>query len=204
MYARSLAGESSEPEYIQMTEAEYLAFEETSEIRHEYGRGRVYAMTGGSLRHSIITVNISTQLNIQLDDKNCTTLSPDLRVYIASKQGYRYPDVTVFCGEPVYMAGRIDTITNPSVLVEVLSPSTAVVDRNEKLEEYLQIETLHAYLLVSQFQIKVERFMRHETGEWLYSIFTDLTDEVALPEIGCTVALSKIYQKVNWDEGENL
>ncbi len=109
-----------------MTEAEYLAFEAESEFKHEFSRGNVYAMTGASLRHGIITVNVSTHLNNQLADRDCTVTSPDVRVYIASKQAYRYPDVTIFCGDPVYIEGRTDTITNPVMLVEVLSPGTAL------------------------------------------------------------------------------
>ncbi len=189
-------------ESIRMTEAEYLVFEEKSEIKHEYSRGRVYAMTGGSIRHSVITANASTQFNVQLADRDCTVTSPDARVYIASKQSYRYPDITVFCGEPIYLQGRTDTITNPIVVVEVLSPGTALQDRNEKLQEYLQIESLHAYLLVSQDEPKLERFMRNEAGEWIYSFATGLADELALPGIGCLLALSKVYQKVTFDEAE--
>ncbi len=190
------------PDPIQMTQADYLDFEETTDEKHEYSRGRVYAMTGGSIRHSIITMNVGTQLNNQLADRNCSVTSPDARVYIASKKSYRYPDITVFCGEPAYVQGRTDTITNPVVLIEVLSPGTALRDRNEKLEEYLQIESLHAYLLVSQDEAKAERFMRNEAGEWIYSIVTGLTGEITLPEIGCTLALSKLYHKVTFNPSE--
>ncbi len=186
-----------------MTEAAYLEFEAGSEIKHEYRQGYVYAMTGGSVRHGIITMNIGTQLNIQLGDRNCSVTSPDVRVYIASKGAYRYPDVTVFCGDPAYVQSRTDTISNPVVLVEVLSPGTALKDRNEKLVEYTQIETLHAYLLVAQDEARVERFMRHETGEWLYSIVSGLDSEIILPTIDCTLALSKIYQKVTFDEASS-
>jgi len=126
---------------MEMTEADYLALDESSPVRHEYRQGKVYAMTGGSVRHSVITVNISTQFNIQVGESGYSVASPDLRVHIAQKNSYRHPDVTVFCGAPAYLQGRTDTITNPIVLVEVLSPSSALLDRNEKLEEYTQIET---------------------------------------------------------------
>lgn len=189
-------------ESIRMTEAEYLAFEAESEFKHEYSQGRVYAMTGGSVRHGVITMNIGTQFNNQLGDRDCTVTSSDVRIYIASKSAYRYPDVMVFCGEPAYVPERTDTITNPVVLVEVLSPSTVLLDRNDKLMEYTLIETLQAYLLVSQHEPRVERYMRHESGEWLYSIANGLESEIALPTIDCTLALSKVYQKVTFDQSE--
>ncbi len=189
-------------ESIPMTEAEYLTFEAASEFKYEYSQGRIYAMTGGSVRHSVITMNIGTQLNNQLGDRNCTVTSPDVRIYIASKRAYRYPDVMVFCGDPAYVGGRTDTIMNPVVLVEVLSPSTVLLDRNDKLMEYTLIETVQAYLLVSQHEPRIERYIRHESGEWLYSSVTGLDSEVALPAIDCTLALSKVYQKVTFDPSE--
>jgi len=185
---------------LYMTEAEYLAFEEASETRHEYSRGKIYAMTGGSLRHSILIATVITQLGIQLADRNCTVTSPDTRVHITSKGTYRYPDVTVFCGDPVYLEDRTDTILNPVVLVEVTSPSTALKDRNEKLLEYLQIETLQAYLLVSQHEPLIERYLRHESGDWLYSIARGLDSNLSIPGIDCTLPLAKVYQKVTFDE----
>lgn len=186
-------------EPLQMTEAQYLEFEATNDLKHEYRQGNVYAMTGASVRHNTITMNIGTQLNIQLAERDCVVTSADTRVHIVSKSAYRYPDVTVFCGDPSYLAGRTDTITNPVVLVEVLSPSTALTDRNEKLVEYIQIESLHAYLLVAQDEARIERFMRHETGEWLYSLYTGWDDEVHLPAIHCKLTLAKVYQKVAFD-----
>ena len=186
-----------------MTEAEYLAFADQQDIKYEYRDGYVYAMVGGTANHSIITVNTSTQFNVQLSDKNCTVTSPDLRVYIASKQTYRYPDVAVFCGEMNYLHDdRRDTLTNPIVLVEVLSPSTAQTDYNEKLTEYTQIDSLQAYLLISQDTPKVERFLRAESGQWLYDYALGLDSQITVPPVDCTLALSALYNKVNWDEDE--
>ncbi len=191
------------PEPTPMTEVDYLAFEETTDDKHEYSQGRVYAMTGGSVRHSVISANTITHLNNQLDEKDCTVTSSDLRVHVASRKAYRYPDVIVFCGAPAYITGRVDTITNPVVLVEVLSPSTELIDRNDKLAEYTQIESLQAYLMISQNTMKIERFLRHESGQWLYQYVTGLEAEIDLPSLGCTLALSKIYHKVSWDDSQH-
>ncbi len=125
-----------------MTEAEYLAFADTQEIKYEYQNGEIVAMTGGSVWHGVITGNTITHLNNQLGERDCTVTSPDVRVHIAAKRAYRYPDVTLFCGEPAYVEGRTDTITNPALLVEVFSPGTAKTDHTDKLAEYTQIDTL--------------------------------------------------------------
>jgi Uma2 family endonuclease len=191
------AAQTSEP--VPMTEEAYLEFEAASDTKHEFSRSYVRAMTGGSVCHGVITVNISTQFNLQWAERDCAVLSPDTRVHIAGMQSYRYPDVTVFCGAPAYVPGRVDTITNPVVLVEVLSPSTALLDRNEKLAEYTSILSLQMYLLVSQDQIKVETFMRHSAGQWIYQNLNNLDDHLHVPSPDCTLALSKIYHKVNWE-----
>lgn len=193
-------------EIQRMTEAEYLAFEEQSEEKHEYSRGRIYAMTGGSVRHGVITMNIGTHLNNQLRDRDCSVTSPDVRVHVASRRAYRYPDVTVFCGDPAYVEGRTDTITNPTLLVEVLSPGTALLDRNDKLTDYTQIDSLQAYVLVAQDTAKVEVFQRHEGGRWLYEYVTGLDAEievaVASADTPLRLSLAEIYRRVRWDEAE--
>lgn len=185
---------------LRMTEADYLAFEEQSDTKHEFVAGRVYAMSGGSIRHGIITVNISTDLNIQLEETVCSVSSPDTRVKSDAMETFRYPDVVVFCGEPLYVDGRVDTLGNPIVLVEVLSPSTALRDYNEKLEEYVKIDALQAYMLVAQHEAKVEVFSRHESGKWLYDIVTGLDGTVNLPAIDCTLEMRRIYRKVTLDK----
>jgi Uma2 family endonuclease len=191
------------PETRQMTEAEYLAFEDEQDEKHEYAGGFVYAMVGAKLNHNIIAMNTGTQLNVQLAEKDCTVTSSDTRVHIARKQTYRYPDVTVFCSDPVYLEGRMDTILNPAVLVEVASPSTSLIDRNDKLTEYLQIESLQAYLLIAQNEPKVESFSRHDAGQWLYQCVTGLDASIEVASLGCTLALSRLYQKVRWESAEN-
>lgn len=190
---------AEQPEPLRMSETEYLAFEDAQETRHEFSNGYVYAMTGGSLRHSVIIASTIAHMANQLDGKDCTVASSDLRLHIASKNAYRYPDVTVFCGEAITTKDRNDTITNPAILVEVLSPSTALVDYNSKLTEYTQIDSLNAYLIISQDEMKVDSYQRHESGKWLYESITGGDGEVNITALDCTLFLSKIYQRVNWD-----
>ena len=186
---------------LRMTEAQYLAFADAQEFKYEYSRGIAYAMTGASVRHNTITANVIVQIGNQLAQRDCTVTSSDTRVQIASKQAYRYPDVTVFCGAAAYLLGRSDTITNPVLLVEVLSPATALYDYNEKLEEYTQIETLEAYVLVTQDAPKVEVFRRYQADKWLYEHVTGLEAEISIPLLGgeLRLALTQIYHRVHWD-----
>ncbi|MCI0712152.1 MAG: Uma2 family endonuclease [Chloroflexi bacterium] len=187
-----------------MSEEEYLAFTDEQEFKYEYCQGQVYAMTGASLRHNIISASTIAHLSNVVADRDYTVTASDTRIHIANKKSYRYPDVTVFCGEPAYLKGRTDTITNPVLLVEVLSSATAVIDYNEKLEEYTQIETLQAYVLVTQDAPKVEVFRRHEADKWLYEYVTGLESEINIPILDAELRLSlaQIYRRVEWDTQE--
>lgn len=184
---------------LHMSEADYLAFEDQSDFKHEYVNGEVRAMTGGSLNHAVITVNTSTHLNNLLSDSPCLVTSPDLRLHIVHKKRYRYPDVMVFCGEPAYLPERTDTLTNPVLIVEVLSPSTEITDRNEKFDDYTQIATLKAYLLIAQNRVKIQSFQRHEGEKWLYQAITNPQGELALPALNITLSLAQLYHKVTFE-----
>jgi Uma2 family endonuclease len=196
---------SQPDEPLRMTEAEYLAFEDSSEIKHEWRAGRVYAMTGASVRHNTIIASIILHLGNQLMDRDCTINAADTRVHIASNGTYRYPDVTVFCGEPALLAGRADTITNPILLIEVISPGSALRDYNEKLEEHTQIASLDAYVLVSQDEPKVAVFRRHETDRWLYEYATGLDAAIGVPVAGTELhlVLAQVYRRVTFDQPDD-
>lgn len=182
-----------------MSEADYLAMDDASEIRHEYANGQALAMTGASWNHNLICVNIATQLNRQLAQKNCHVTTNDLRLKVLSRKHHRYPDVMVVCGEPQFVDERTDTISNPTMIAEVLSATTALTDRNEKLEEYLQIETVQEYLLVSQTEAKIERYRRQPSGDWVYSRISGNQSQIKLPSLGCTLMLANVYQKVTFE-----
>lgn len=185
-----------------MTEAEYLAFADAQEIKYEYHAGIVYAMTGASVRHNTITANAIAHLIGALGERDCTVTTSDTRVFIASTRSYRYPDVTVFCDEPAYWEERADTITNPVLLVEVLSPGTAVRDYNDKLEEYTQIASLQTYVIIAQDKPKIEVYRRDESGKWIYEFVTGLDAEITVPihDINLRLSLAEIYRRVRWGE----
>jgi Uma2 family endonuclease len=189
-------------EPLRMTETEYLAFEEQSEIKHEFVSGEVFAMTGASTNHNYICSATNAALFVQLRGKGCRTIS-DTRVKVQSKPAYRYPDIMVICGATQHYNKRNDTVTNPIVLVEVISPSTEIIDRNQKLKEYTQIASLQEYVIITQDEPSVERYLRQDSGDWLYTQVTALDGVLDLPSIECKLALTDVYSQVIFDSQDD-
>jgi Uma2 family endonuclease len=186
-----------------VTPEEYLALERAAERKSEYRDGEIVGMTGATRRHSLITVNVSSELNRQLEDRPCEVHVNDLRALIAARRLYTYPDVIVVCGEPELTDRYRDTLTNPTVLIEVLSPSTEAYDRGAKFEHYRTLDSLREYLLVSQSRPQVDHFVRPADGQWLLSAASDLAATIVLPSIQCQLAMAEIYDKVKFGEIES-
>ena len=183
-----------------LTPEEYLAFERKATTKHEYLNGQIVAMSGASFAHNFITVNIATSLNVQLMEGDCRVATSDMRVKVTEIDSYFYPDVVVVCGEPRAEDDTFDTLLNPVLIVEVLSPSTAGYDRGEKFDHYQQIVSLKDYILISQDEVRVEHYCRQES-EWLQSEFQGLEDALSLLSIGCELRLSDIYRRVEVASG---
>lgn len=185
-----------EEQPMRMSETDYLAFEEQSDSRHEFVNNNVYAMAGAEWEHVMITQSTSSALYAQLRGKGCRVGTNDLRLKIKStKVSYRYPDIMVICGEPNFIDNR-KIIDNPMLIVEVLSSSTALEDRNAKLDEYRALASVQDYMLVSVDEAKVEVFSHHESDKWLYVAVKGLDSHIELPSIGCTLALADMYEQV--------
>ncbi len=182
------------------TEGQYLKWEEDAVEKSEYVDGEIRAMSGGSEPHASIPVNIGGELRTALKGRGCRVLSPDMKVWTAGAM--YYPDLSVVCGPSVYRNGNKHVITNPIVVVEVLSPSTEPKDRGEKFIRYQQIETLRSYLLVSQTEPRIEIFERGENGHWDYSMVTGLENAIEVSSLGVTLALSEIYDQVEFGDAE--
>lgn len=183
-----------------ITEEEYLSFERSSKTKHEYYNGRVYAMTGAKEPHNLITGNIIAALHPQLRHKPCRIYPNDMRVKILKTGLNTYPDVVIVCGQPEFTDSTRDTITNPIVVVEVLSASTERYDRGMKFQNYRTIDTLSDYILIAQDKYHVEYFTRHEGGLWLFQEATGATGVIYIPSIDCTLLLEDIYEKVDFTE----
>lgn len=184
------------------TAAEYLALERASEEKHEYFAGEIYLMSGASRKHNLITLNLVTSLNVQLRDRACEVYASAMRVRIPAANSYTYPDVVVVCGDASFEDDELDTLLNPTVLVEVLSPSTEQYDRSKKFQQYRTLPSLQVYLLVSQDSLHIEQYTRQENRQWLFSEALGLDSQLELPTIGCTLILSDIYNKVTFDSEE--
>ena len=182
---------------------EYLTLDRESEERSEYLDGEMFAMSGGSRAHSLIEVNLARELSGALRSRSCEVHSCDMRVWIETSGLYTYPDLSVVCGEPIFGPdGKDDTLRNPTLLIEVLSPSSEAYDRGKKFEHYRAIPSFREYLLVSQESPLVDRFLRQESGIWLYSTAHGLDAEVELSSIGVRLQLAEIYAKVSFEEPE--
>ena len=182
------------------TEAQYLKWEEDATEKSEYIDGKIRAMSGGSEPHASIPVNIGGELRTALRGRGCRVLSSDMKVWAAN--AFYYPDLSVVCGPSTYRSGNKHTITNPILVVEVLSPSTEPKDRGEKFIRYQQIETLRSCLLVSQTEARTELFERGENGHWDYMTVAGLERLITIPSLGVTLALSEIYDQVNFENVE--
>lgn len=177
------------------TMEEYLGFEQASLVRHEYYQGEVFAMAGGSLNHNTIVGNLWAGLRQRLRSGGCRVFAENVKVIHVAERNIMYPDVVVVCG-PVQsppVAHKI-SVTNPQVIIEVLSDSTASFDRSGKFARYRKFDTLTEYVLVHQDRMQVEIFRKRE-GEWRFpESVTDGEVEIA----GCRIPLEEIYVDVEW------
>jgi len=190
---------SSAATKIRFTPQEYLALERKSETRNEYYNGEIFAMAGASREHNLIAGNLFRDIGNQLEDRPCETYMNDMRVWIEATGLYTYPDVVVVCGEPRFQDREVDTLLNPTVIVEVLSPTTEAYDRGDKFRHYRRIDSLREFVLISQDRMMVERYTR-QGKDWVLSDMTDPDQVLKLESIGCQIPLDRIYAKIKFPE----
>ena len=184
-----------------LTPEEYLALERKATTKSEYINGQIYAMSGASREHNLITMNISNRLYIQFIERDCEVYASDMRVKVSPTGAYTYPDVVVVCDEPRFEDTSFDSLLNPTVLVEVLSPSTEAYDRGEKFAYYRQLDSLQEYVLVSQNCVRVEHYLR-QGEQWLLTELSALDDQLYLASIECELSLREIYARVKFASDE--
>jgi Uma2 family endonuclease len=178
---------------------EYLALDRAAEFRSEYYDGHVYAMSGASRTHVLVTTNLSGELRQALKQRPCEVYAVDLRLRVNPNRLYTYPDISVVCGESKLADDHKDTLLNPTVLVEVLSPSTEAHDRGFKFVHYRHLESLQEYALVWQSEPRVEIYRRQAAGDWLLSEVSGLESTCKFDSLGCEISLSEIYYRVSFD-----
>lgn len=181
------------------TPEEYLDLEVVSSERHEYINGEIKLMTGGTPAHNEIVSNLLVALKLSLKAKPYRTFVTDQRLWIPEKKLYTYPDIMV-CPTPIQLQeGRTDTIINPCLVAEVLSKSTQDYDRGGKFLSYRTIETFTEYILIDQYRVYVEHYLKTASHQWLLSEYTDLNVELTLDTINVKVKIADIYENIELD-----
>ena len=177
----------------------YLDFERIQTDRHEFLDGNVYAMAGESPNHSTICFNLSGIIHNQLRGKRCRGFSPNMKIATNEKGLYSYPDLAVVCGTPQFYDKTRDVITNPTVIFEVLSPSTENYDRGEKFLRYTNfIETLQDYVLISQEKPLIEHYSKQANGGWEKTEIEGLNEELKLDSIECEISFNELYELIEF------
>ncbi|RRR72671.1 MAG: Uma2 family endonuclease [Candidatus Viridilinea halotolerans] len=180
------------------SEEVYLAFERASMAKHDFLAGEIVAMTGGTVAHNLIAGNLFAALHQQLRGSGCRVFNSAMRVHVATMGSYTYPDLSVVCGALGMLDERRDTLTNPVVLVEVLSPATERYDRGMKFQHYRTLASLQEYLLLAQDRPYVEHFTRQADDKWLLTTLSDITAELVFVALPCRVALGMVYEDVEF------
>jgi len=194
-------GQSMSTQRVQhLTPAEYLAIERKSEQKQEYFCGELFAMGGASRAHNSISLNIGSELRHLFREKDCVAFVADMRVKVGTSGLYAYPDIVATCQPPKFEDKQLDTLTNPQVIIEVLSKSTESYDRGLKFELYRGIESLSDYILVAQDRIAVDHFTRMDNGSWHLHPHQSLTDCIEIASIDCRLGLEDVYHKVQFEQ----
>lgn len=180
------------------TPQQYLELERDAPFKNEYLSGEIYAMAGASEQHNTINVNVSSALRQQSRGRPCRVYANDMRVKVSPTGLYTYPDVIVVYGERRFDDTNGDTLVNPTVIVEVLSPKTEAYDRGEKFAHFQRLESLVDYVLVAQNRPRVEHFVRQGNQQWLLSVADRLEAVVEIASIGCSLSLADIYENVEF------
>lgn len=181
---------------------EYLALEEAAEYKSEYYDGEIIPMTGGTTNHNQIAGNVYIALSLALKGQNHRVFIGDVRLWIPKKRSYTYPDVMVIAGKPEYFEQRKDTVTNPQVIVEVLSKSTKSYDRGGKFQFYQTIPSFQEYILIDQSQRFIEQFSKQENKRWSYCVYDEEDLGLVFSSFAVEVSLEDVYEKVDFDAEE--
>ncbi len=178
---------------------EYLAHEETAEYRSEYRNGEILPMTGGSINHNQIIINLVIALGLALREQDYHVYTSDLRLWIPHYREYTYPDILIIKDEAIFQEGRTDTVLNPSIIFEVLSKSTSSRDRGDKFTYYRSIPELQEYILIDQYQIHIEQFSKTPESNWLLRESDNEDGVLTLAAANCQIPYRQIYERVKFE-----
>ena len=183
------------------TPEEYLQLEEKSEEKHEYRQGDIVLMTGGTTNHNRLVLEFCTYLNFALREQNAEVFAGDVRLWIPDYREYTYPDIMVVKEQPIYQTPGTTTITNPTIIVEVLSKSTQARDRGDKFRFYRSIPEFKEYILIDQYSLLVEHFLKTSEHQWILTEYETKESKLSLDSVEFEISLEELYKRVNFDEG---
>ena len=179
---------------------EYFELERKSEERFEFWDGEVYCMSGVSEEHAEIETNLIVSLKSRLRARGCRVFPANVRIKVPSAPPYRYADISALCGEAEFEEiGGVDALTNPALIVEVLSPSTEGYDRVDKFTHYKSVPSFGEYLLVAQHRPHVTHLVRRDDGLWVHNEYNDLEATLKLSSLGCELSMREVYENVSFD-----
>ncbi len=181
-----------------LTPEQYLEIERAAPYKSEYYAGEMFAMAGAREGHNLIAGNAFAELRNSFRSRGCRGYGSDMRVHTGPSH-YAYPDISAVCGDPQFLDHRRDTLLNPSLIVEVLSPTTEAYDRGRKFELYQSIPSLHEYLLLASDRIHADLYVRQDSGHWLLTSVGELEDILELDSVGCCLKLADLYEKVEFE-----
>jgi Uma2 family endonuclease len=180
-----------------LTEEEYLAWEDQQTEKHEYFEGEVFAMAGASMAHNVIFSNVFGEIRQFLKGKSCMPFGSDLRVYVPQNKLYAYPDISVFCRPISEKEEKLNSFTESTILIEILSSSTKNYDRGEKFKLYRDIPSLKEYILIDSQSVLVEAYRINEAGFWELRVYKSIDSEVSFNSLGFSVPLVDIYNSTD-------
>lgn len=178
--------------------SEFINWERKSEVKHEYADGRIIAMAGASVAHNHIVSNIIGHIYPALSGKSCNIYPNDLRVYVKSRESYFYPDATIICGDIEYSDEEKDTVINPVVIFEILSPSTEEYDTGKKLFFYMQIESLQQYITINSTSLFVRSGKRQPDGAWRFQELEQVDGKLLIEAVNFNLNLKDIYEGISF------
>jgi Uma2 family endonuclease len=188
------------PKRNNYTVDEYFAFEESQEERYEFHKGEIVNISGASINHNRIVMNISADIGNFLKSKTCEVYSLAMRVWVEENDVFTYPDILVICDSPKFYSQRNDTITNPLIIVEVLSESTRNYDRGDKFMFYRSLASFKEYILVDQYAVHVEHFYKTEDGKWVLTEYNSMDNTLVFIHLNFQISITDIYNKVDFQE----
>lgn len=181
-----------------LTPEQYLEIERAADFKSEYFDGEMFAMSGAREAHNLVVANLLRELGNQLRNRPCRVYPSDMRILVNSTGLYAYPDVTALCGAPQFLDGVADTLLNPELIVEVLSPSTEAYDRGLKFDHYKNIGAMRDYLLLATDRIHADLYTRQPDNRWLLTSSSEPEASLTIESLGMQLIVSTLYEKIEF------